>query len=216
MALFELRNVRYREVLHVQELDIEEYKVTCILGESGSGKTTLLQLLNEMISPDEGTILYNGQNIAHMDPVLLRRECVMVPQSAIIFSGSIRDNLGIGLKLSGKPPATEDEMRESLKAACLAKELEDAAERLSGGEKQRLCLARAILMSPGVLLLDEPTSALDEATSLEVLTSITRRAREKGISLVIVTHSRSATATFGEKIVYVHQGEIVSEEVLSP
>lgn len=215
MALFELRKVRYREVLHVQELNIEEHKVTCILGESGSGKTTLLQLLNEMITPDEGTILYNGQNIAHMDPVLLRRECIMVPQSPVIFWGSIRDNLGIGLKMSGRAPATDDEMRESLRAVCLSKELEEAADRLSGGEKQRLSLARALLMSPRVLLLDEPTAALDEATSLEVLTSITRRARDAGTSLIIVTHSRSAADLFGDNIIYVHQGKIVSGEVVS-
>ncbi|RUT36635.1 ATP-binding cassette domain-containing protein [Paenibacillus zeisoli] len=213
--MFELRKVRYREVLHVHELNIEAHKVTCILGESGSGKTTLLQLLNEMITPDDGTILYRGRSIAHMDPVLLRRECVMVPQSPVIFSGSIRDNLGMGLKMSARAPATDDEMRESLRAVCLSKELEEAADRLSGGEKQRLCLARALLMSPGVLLLDEPTAALDEATSLEVLTSITGRARAEGISLIIVTHSRSAADLIGENIIYVHQGKIVSREVVS-
>src|SRR5688572_13102079 len=105
---FTLDNVRFGRILEVPHLEIPEGKVTCIVGRSGSGKTTLLRLLNRMISPDAGTILYRGTPITEIDPVELRRRVVMLPQSPVMFDGTIRDNLLIGLRFSDRPPVDDD------------------------------------------------------------------------------------------------------------
>lgn len=100
MFLFD--KVKYKDILDIDKLRIEKYKVTSIVGQSGSGKTTLLRLLNKLISCDSGEIYYDGKALSSLDSVKLRREVVMLGQEPVVFSGSIKDNLLAGLRFSEK------------------------------------------------------------------------------------------------------------------
>lgn len=99
--MFLLKNVRYKKILDIADLLIEDQKITCITGESGSGKSTLLRLLNKLISSDSGDIYFNGEQLSSIPSVSLRRKVLMLPQTPVIFPGSVRDNLLIGLLFTG-------------------------------------------------------------------------------------------------------------------
>lgn len=208
--MFKLQNVRYKNIIAVQELVIEKGQTTCITGESGSGKTTLLRLLNHMIDYDEGAISYGDSDLKSLDAVLLRREVVMLPQDPVIFPGTVRDNLLIGLTFAGKKAVGDERLLEELMRVGLDhKNLDADAELLSGGEKQRLALVRVILMEPEVLLLDEPTSALDDEWADKISAYIKAYLAAAGKTLVLVTHSSRLADDMGRKVVTIKNGTIV-------
>jgi UDP-glucose/iron transport system ATP-binding protein len=207
--MFALENVRYRDILSIPRLEIPSGEVTCIVGRSGSGKTTLLRLLNRMISPDEGTIRYKGDPITAIDPVQLRRQLVMLPQTPVMFDGTVRDNLLIGLEFSEREPAGDDVLRRVLEVMDLPKGLDDDAATLSGGEKQRVALGRVLVMRPDAALLDEPSSALDEGTERAVIGRLADAARERGVTLVVVTHSRPLANAIADTLIEIEAGQIV-------
>ena len=198
--MFLLKEVVVDRILSINELTIAPHKITCIVGPSGSGKTTLIRLLNDLHSPSKGLITYNGNDIREYDPTLLRREIVMLQQSPIVFDGSIKDNLLIGMQFAQMEFVGEKELKRALQLVHLEKELEQEATDLSGGEKQRLCLARVLLMKPNVLLLDEPTSALDEATADVVMKNIIRYRDEENCTIVMISHTSSVVELVDEVI----------------
>ena len=209
--MFNFKNVKYKDVLDIKDLHIEKNKITCIVGESGSGKTTLLKLFNKLISPDKGEIKYMDKNLRDFDSVKLRREVVMLPQSPAIYEGSVKDNLLIGLKFSEKDEvAQEDSLKKILKEVSLNKNLQDNAEKMSGGEQQRLALGRIILLDPNVYLLDEPSSALDEETEYLVIEKMVDHVRKNKKTLIMVTHTKRIAEEFADNIVEVNKGKIVS------
>lgn len=210
--MFVLNQVKYKDILDIEGLNIDKSKVTCIVGESGSGKTTLLRLLNKLISCDSGDIFFNNESLEDIDTINHRRNVVMLPQSPAIFDGSVRDNLLIGLKFSDKPIASDDKLLEILRLVKLNKSLEDSAERLSGGEKQRVALGRVILMKPEVLLLDEPSSALDEDTEHLIIEALVKYTRDNNKSLIMVTHSRKIAKGFADNIIEIKAGKVVKPE----
>ena len=152
--VFTLNKVKFKDILYIKKLTIKEKKTTAIVGRSGSGKTTLLKHLNKLISPYGGTIYYRDIPLEAIDAVTLRREVVMMPQTPVIFEGNIRENLLIGLKFSEKKLPPDNKLMDMLHVVGLDKKLDEPAHRLSGGEKQRLALARVMLMEPRVWLLD--------------------------------------------------------------
>ena len=210
--MFRLEGVKYRDILDIHALTIPKNKVTCVVGESGSGKTTLLRLFNKMISCTEGEIYYNNNAISTADSIELRREIVMLPQTPTIFTGTVRDNLLIGLKFSEKPSINDERLTEILKMVHLNKSLEETAENLSVGEKQRLALGRVILMEPTILLLDEPSSALDEDTERVIVEQLVHYIRQNGKSLIMVTHSRKIAQTYSDTIIEIRDGKIVDQK----
>ena len=135
--MFTLKDVTYRDIVDIPHLDIPSGKVTCIVGRSGSGKTTTLRMLNRMISPDTGTILYKGTPISEIDPVRLRRQVVMLPQTPVMFDGTIRDNLLIGLQFSEREPVPDDALRRVMEIMDLRKKLDDDAATLSRSSASR-------------------------------------------------------------------------------
>lgn len=214
--MFFLRNVKYKEILQVEELQIPSQKSTCIVGESGSGKTTLLKLLNDLISCDSGEVFYRDMNMIELDPVRLRREVVMLPQVPVIFPGNVRNNLLAGLIFSEKPHLEDDRLGQALKKVNLNIKLDRDPEELSGGEKQRLALCRVMLMDPEVLLLDEPSSALDEDTEYFVMDEIIKYTRSGKKTSVMVTHSKNLARKYGETIITVDKGRVIRVEEVSP
>lgn len=209
--MFLLSLVKYKSILDIKTLDIPAHKITSIVGESGSGKTTLLRLLNKLISCDTGDIYYNNILINTIDSIKLRRDVIMLPQSPAIFSGSIKDNLLIGLKYSEKPIVTDDKLNEVLELVHLNKNLSSDADKLSGGEKQRLALARVILLQPEVLLLDEPSSALDEDIEHLIIEALVDYTVANNKTLIMVTHSKKIAAQFSDYIIEIKNGKIISQ-----
>lgn len=199
--MFLIENLKYRNILDIKKLEIKENIVTCILGESGSGKSTLLRLLNKLISIDSGTIKYNNKSIHDINSIDLRREVVMLSQTPTIFKGSIRDNLLIGLKFSEKPLVSDEVLLNTLKMVKLDKSLDVNAEHLSGGEKQRVALARVMVMDANVLLLDEPSSALDEETESLIIEAVVLYTKKNNKTLVMVTHSKSVANKYADEII---------------
>ncbi len=206
-ALFNLRGVRYRNIIEVDSLDIYG-GITCILGRSGSGKTTLLKLLNCMLTVDRGSISYRGEDLSGIDPVSLRRRVVMLPQAPVIFDGTVYDNMVCGFRLTERDEPGRSSVRRMMEMLSLDVETESDAGKLSGGEKQRLCLGRVLLLEPECLLLDEPSSSLDTDTENMVISAVTQYSNKRGIPVVMVTHSQAMAEDFGHSIVVIEGGRM--------
>jgi putative ABC transport system ATP-binding protein len=177
----------------VKDISMSIYGQTLstIVGPSGAGKTTLLMLLNGLISPTRGTIAYRGTSIVELDMPRYRSRVALLFQEPLLVPGDGRTNMLLPFEFSAnaqRPPADE-KLREALASCKLPGWVMDKdASTLSGGEKQRLCLARTLLLQPDVLLLDEPTSALDKRTEGHIVDLITRESKER--TVICVTHAR--------------------------
>lgn len=194
------------------DLAIGEAEFTVILGPSGSGKSTLLNLLGGMDRPTEGNIIFNGQNVAGFSEKkleLYRRESIgfVFQFYNLIPSLTARENVAIAAKLS-KNPLDVDEVIE---AVGLTKRKSLFQSNLSGGELQRLSIARALVKNPKILLCDEPTGALDSATGTKVLSLLKNTAKENKIALIIVTHN-SKLEEISDNLVRLKDGKILSVE----
>jgi len=208
--MFEVQNMKFKDILDIPHLCINK-PITCIVGASGSGKTTLLRMLNCLTAPDVGIIFYEGEDVSKMDTIKLRRRVVMLGQTPVIYSGSIEDNLQIGLEFSKKIPASKTAMKETLKRVELNKQLTDRCSNLSGGEKQRLCLARVMLMDADTYLLDEPSAALDKETELFIIENFSKFVLENKKQLIMVTHSEQIAEKFPDSIIRIEKGKVMEE-----
>ncbi|WP_347941723.1 ATP-binding cassette domain-containing protein [Peribacillus simplex] len=197
--IFRLENIRYKGILKIDDLRISACMVTCLTGESGAGKTSLLRLLNRMDDPDSGSIYYQDRLLDEFNPIELRRKVTMLSQAPFTLPGTIEENLQIGLELTEREKKDKAELVKALETVQLQKSLDEGVENLSGGEKQRLALARLLLLKPEVYLLDEPTSALDEEAELTVMSRFLEEVkREKG-TVIMITHSKQLVEICAEK-----------------
>ena len=169
--------------------------LTAIVGPSGAGKTTLLRLLNRLDDPDGGAVLLDGSDVRSYDVLALRRRVQFVGQVPVTFPGTVADNLG---DLGGDRAAALLG-RVGLSPTLLTRE----ADRLSVGEAQRMCLARALGLRPEVLVLDEPTAALDAASKDEV-ERLVRTLADDGLTVVMVTHDQRQ-AQLADRVVEVRR-----------
>jgi len=207
--MFELNDLKYKDILEIDHLEIYKGEITCIVGRSGGGKSTFLKLLNNMISSKKGNIKFKGKNIEEYNPIKLRREILMLPQNPVIFSGTIRDNFTITLQYNDLELQNDQRYNELLKKVGLSNQnLDSSAEKLSGGEKQRLALARILLLDPNTLLLDEPSSALDEETEELIIDMVVNFINEKNGTLVMVTHSKEIAKRYADRIITINEGSL--------
>ncbi|MFA7582679.1 MAG: ATP-binding cassette domain-containing protein [Proteiniphilum sp.] len=206
--MFELKNVKFRDILTVDELELKAQQVTCIVGKSGGGKTTLLKLLNNLISADSGTILYKGKEIDTYNPIALRREVMMLPQQPVMFSGTIRENFNKTLHFTEREAASDEVYTDLLQQVGLKLPLEADTKDLSGGEKQRVALARVLLLHPETLLLDEPSSALDDETEGFIIGMVVDYTRKRKGTLIMVTHAMSVAERFADVTITLFDGKI--------
>jgi ATP-binding cassette subfamily B protein len=194
---------------------IKQGETIAFVGPSGSGKTTLVKLLVGLYPPAQGEVLYNSVNSNEVDLLDLRQQLGFVTQDAQLFSGTIRENL-----LFVKPNATDEELLDVLhRASCetLINRAEDGLNstigeggiKVSGGEKQRLSIARAILRNPNLLIFDEATSALDSITEEEINTTIRTISDDNRIT-VLIAH-RLSTIMHADKIFVLEQGKIIEQ-----
>lgn len=208
--MFKFIDVKFKNIIYFPALEIEKGQITTIVGLSGSGKTTILKLLNKMISPTQGRILFQGTDLSQINSVSHRRKVSMLSQNPAVFEGNIRDNLNIGLKFQGRDIVGDKELADILQKVSLNKPVDNSADTLSGGEKQRLALGRVLLLDPEVYLLDEPSSALDDTTEEMIIQMITRHVREKEKTLVMVTHSRAVAENYSDTILELKNGQCSS------
>ena len=205
--MFKIQNLIFQGILDIPFLEIQE-TVTCLVGTSGSGKTTLLRMLNRLYAPDAGEIFYQDRELGSWDPVALRREVVMLGQTPVIYNGTVEENLQMGRQFSQKSLAGTTHLQKALERVGLEKSLQESCRNFSGGEKQRLCLARVMLMDAPVYLLDEPSAALDAGTEKAVLGSFTEFIREGRKQLVMVTHSETLAKDSGGITIRLEKGKV--------
>jgi len=182
-------------------LVINQNEVVGLTGYSGSGKSTILRIIVDLITPSSGDITILGKSTADWDPRSLRRTLILVPQESQMFTGTVRDNLVWGLIRQGES-IDDDALNEILHEVKLDyMNLDDDACNLSGGEKQRIAIARALVMNPKALLLDEPTSALDEKSALAVESVLNDVIQKRQIGILIVTHNKEQAHRFTSRII---------------
>lgn len=201
--MYRFENVSYHDIIESLYLEFKEGAVSCMTGPSGAGKSTILKFLNKMIIPTGGEILFQNKPLEAIDSIELRRQAVMLQQEPVIFDGSIEDNLQIGLKFSCGNPASRAELKEALKMVMLEKQLNEDANKLSGGEKQRLAIARIFIMKPKVFLLDEPTSALDSETEMKVMGRFLDAVKGREGTVIMITHSPTVAERFGDENIHI-------------
>lgn len=195
-------------ILNGLSLDIPAGQITSLIGPSGSGKSTLLRCLNRLWEPPAGTIFLDGADITGLNVLALRRRVGMLFQSAAMFEGTIAENVayGPGLQEQPLPPERIGELLEM--AGLEASWAQKSATELSGGQAQRVALARTLANEPEVLLLDEPTSALDPAATRHVEETVLRLKDTLGLTVVWVSHAIEQVQRTADRLVLLVNGRI--------
>ncbi|MCX9012476.1 MAG: phosphate ABC transporter ATP-binding protein [Candidatus Methanoperedens sp.] len=198
------------QILSGIDLEVQRGELITVMGPSGSGKTTLLRLINRLSEADSGAILLNGRDIKDYDPLELRRRAGMVFQVPLVFRGSVRDSLTLGMRLWGNyvdigALARDTGIPENL--------LDADAEQLSVGEKQRVCIARALANQPEILLLDEPTSSLDAATAEKIEGLLLNMRKERKLTMIWVTHDIDQAGRIDGRRFMLSGGRLVENHV---
>ena len=201
----EVRGLEYRVgntcLIHGVDLTIPQGTLTVVMGPNGAGKSLLLRLLHGMLKPTAGLVLWAGQPIGEA----VRRRQAMVFQRPVLLRRSVEANLRFALKLrkaaAGKP------VEQILAEVGLSAQAAQPARLLSGGEQQRLSLARALALDPQVLFLDEPTASLDPAATAAI-ESIVRRAHHRGTKIIFVTHDIGQARRLADDVVFLDRGRL--------
>lgn len=199
-------------------LEVIKNEVLAFIGPSGCGKSTFLRILNRMSDLAEnprveGSITFKGNDIFEMDTIELRKKVGMVFQKPNPFPMSIYDNIAYGPRMQGvrKKAELDEIVEDSLKKAAIWDEVKDKLRKnaisISGGQQQRICIARSIAMRPEVLLMDEPTSALDPISTSKIEDLISEL--KKQYTIVIVTHNMQQAARISDRTAFFLLGELV-------
>ena len=201
-----------RTVLDIPNLTIEEGRIYALLGPNGAGKTTLLNILGFLDAPTSGQIHYRSQPVRFAEArlQLLRKEVVMVDQHPILFSTSVFKNLEFGLKIRkiGKKDR-EHIIEASLEMVDMRSFIHAQAHRLSGGETQRVALARGLALSPKVFLCDEPISSVDVENQSKIMSILRRINEDKKITVIFTTHDRSRAADMTHHTLVLENGRLI-------
>jgi tungstate transport system ATP-binding protein len=194
MLPLRLQQVSFLHIIKPLSIDIEAGPSTVILGANGAGKSVLMRLMHGLLAPTSGRIAWNSpgrQAMVFQHPVMLRRSALA--------------NVAYALRVAGRD---ESPAMEALKEVGLAHVAHRPARVLSGGEQQRLALARAWALHPEVLFLDEPTASLDPSATREIETVI-RAFDAAGTKIVMATHNLGQARRLGDEVIYLHQGRVV-------
>ncbi len=214
--ILDIRGVSYqvggREILRNVELRVEQGETIVLLGRSGSGKTTLLRMINRLIEPTSGTIALDAKPLREWDPIRLRRGIGYVIQDGGLFPHrTVQQNIALVPRLEQWPPDRIDaRVVELMNIMGLPSEKYAARypRQLSGGEKQRVGIARALAADPRLLLLDEPFAALDPITRFELQQHFLRLRAELGKTAIFVTHDVREALMMASRIAVLHRGSL--------
>jgi putative ABC transport system ATP-binding protein len=197
-----------RSILDGVTAEVSASGITVVVGPSGSGKSTLLRLANRLAVPDRGAVIVRGEDTATQDPLRLRRRVGMVFQRPTLFPGTVLDNL------RAADPGIERTAAEALLARVgLGASVVDRSDGLSGGEAQRVCIARALAAEPTALLMDEPTSSLDPAAR-DGLETLARTLAEGGLPIVWVSHDLQQMRRLADSVLIVVDGRVAFASAL--
>lgn len=199
-------------VLRDISLDIKNGEVVVMVGPSGSGKSTFLRMLNQLETPDSGTIVVDGFDISNSETDInkVRENIGMVFQNFNLFNNySVLENIMLAPVELGKLNKAEAEKlgRELLDTVGLADKADANVKSLSGGQKQRVAIARSLAMQPDILLFDEPTSALDPEMVGDVL-DVMKDLAKQGITMIVVTHEMGFAKQVADRVVFFESGKI--------
>lgn len=199
-------------VLRDISLDINENEVVVMIGPSGSGKSTFLRMLNQLETPDNGTIVVDGYDLSDKgtDINKVRENIGMVFQSFNLFNNyTVLENIMLAPVELGKmdKEKAEKKARELLETVGLAEKADVSVNSLSGGQKQRIAIARALAMEPDIMLFDEPTSALDPEMVGDVL-DVMKNLAGSGMTMIIVTHEMGFAKQVADRVVFFESGKI--------
>jgi putative ABC transport system ATP-binding protein len=203
------RKVGNKVIVDDVSFELHASETLAILGPSGSGKSSLLRLLNRLDEPTSGTVFVEGVDYRSISPRELRRKVGLVMQRPYLFSGTVEDNLRFGPQQRGEqlsPEAIAALLSETGLPGYAARDV----AKLSGGEAQRVSLARALANSPSILLLDEPTSALDDASKGGVETLVRTIVNGKKLGCVLVTHDRSQADRMASRLLRMEGGRVLA------
>lgn len=202
-----------RTVLDIESLELEKGKIYSLLGANGAGKTTLLNILAFLEPPTSGDIIFDSCQVQSGVSGLqdLRRQVVLVDQHPILFTTTVRRNLEFGLKIRQIPKQKRQYLiDEALDLVGMSPFVEAQAHRLSGGETQRIALARALVLSPRVLLCDEPTSSVDVENQMAIVRILRQINDQKKTTIVFTTHNRLQFGSLAHGSIYLDQGHLAA------
>jgi predicted ABC-type transport system involved in lysophospholipase L1 biosynthesis ATPase subunit len=189
-----------------------------VIGKSGSGKSTLMNLLGGLDAPSTGTLSVAGQNLASLSrrqlaEYRLHRVGFVFQSFNLLPHKTALENVELPLVLAGRPPAERcAAARELLAAVGLSERAGHTPPQLSGGERQRVAVARSLVNQPRLLLADEPTGNLDSASAAAVMELILQQVRERGVTLVIVTHDEELAKRSADRVIRMRDGRVATEE----
>ena len=199
-------------MVDIRRLELLEGKIYALLGPNGAGKTTLLNMLAFLDAPSSGQLLFRGQSVHFSESELqpIRRQVVIVDQTPILFSTTVAKNIDFGLKIRGIEKAARLRLiDEALDLVGMRAFASSEAHKLSGGETQRVAFARALALSPQVLLCDEPTANVDIENQAIIVDLLGRINTAKEITVIFATHDRSQAATLADETLILEEGRLV-------
>ncbi len=213
--LFDLNHIVLRReavtILNDLSFTVNRGDTLAVLGPSGAGKTSLLRLLNGMDSPTSGSIIFDNQPLEDHPALELRKNVGMVFQSPVMMKGSVEENLRITERWSGNIFSADKLITVMEHVGLDQRFLSKDAQSLSGGEKQRVALARVLLNEPRVLLLDEPTANLDPKLAKSIIKLFSDLQKELGLTVLISSHNHSLIEKFVNRVVVLIDGKIIEE-----
>jgi tungstate transport system ATP-binding protein len=200
-----------RDILDIEELSVNRGELFVIIGPNGAGKSTLLRILDLIERPTSGQVLINGEKIDDSsDKLAFRRKMAMVFQDSLLFSGSVSENVAYGLRAR---KCHRTEIAERIEKILAKLDISHLASRksseLSGGEAQRVSLARALVLEPEILLLDEPLASLDPPTREGLRVDLERLVREEKLTTIYVTHDRTEALMLADRVAVMIDGRIL-------
>ncbi len=184
-------------------------KITTLVGPSGAGKTTLLKLCNGLVSPSTGQIFMNNRSLTEYDPIALRRQIGIALQNAPVIKGTVFNNLALPLSLQGKKLDEQTAIDYLQDVGLESSLLHRDSERLSGGQRQKVSIARTLINRPNILLLDEITSALDPTSMREIEELIVKINSKYEVTMIWITHNLEQAFSIGDYTWVLKDGEIV-------
>jgi tungstate transport system ATP-binding protein len=212
-ALLQLSNLVVRRerqtVLDIQSLFVEKGEVLAIVGPNGAGKSTLFLVLARLLKAAQGQIFFNGRPIDSFHDLEYRRQIALVLQEPLLMDMSVYENAAIGLKFRGRPKAQiEERVNHWLDRLGVAHLSHRPARKLSGGEAQRVSLARAFVLQPDLLLLDEPFTALDAPTRIRLLEDLKSVLAETRMTTIFITHDLQEALKLASRMAVILDGRI--------